>query len=79
MKTKLKSYIKSLKSYNEQTTPSIMHLRGEALCRYEEEILSKFGLKWNVTNSNQLRKLKSEDEIDTLIERLKLKANKDTK
>jgi len=76
MKTKLKSYIKSLKSYKEQTTPSIMHLRGEALCRYEEEILLKFGLNWNITNSNQLRKLKSEDEIDALIEKLQLKASK---
>ena len=57
----------------------MMHLMGEALCRYEEEILSKFGLKWNVANSNQLRKLKSEDEIDELIEKLNLKANKDIK
>jgi hypothetical protein len=76
MKTKLKAYIKALKSYKEQATPSMMHLRGEALCRYEEEILLKFGLNWNVTNSNQLRKLKSEDEIDALIEKLKLKASK---
>ena len=76
MKTKLKSYLKALKSYKEQTTPSMMHLRGEALCRYEEEILLKFGLQWNVTNSNQLRKLKSEDVIDALIEKLKLKASK---
>jgi len=79
MKTKLKSYIKSLKSYKEQTTPSMMHLRGEALCRYEEEILLKFGLHWNVTNSKQLRKLKSEDEIHSLIEKLKLKKDKNTK
>jgi len=76
MKTKLKSYIKSPKSYKEQTTASMKFFRGETLCRYEEEILLKFGLNWNITNSNQLRKLKSEDEIDALIEKLQLKESK---